>query len=134
MAYQNYYGQMPYSAIPNFQAVNYNGQPQIYPPINYQQIQNNSGSLYGKVVDMVDVARAADIPMGGYGIFPKADMSEIYIKAWNNDGTTKIITFRPTKPEQEKQTETNQVSLQNLASDISSLNAKIDKILSDLCN
>lgn len=33
--------------------------------------------------------------MGGYGIFPKADFSEIYLKTWNNNGTTSIVKFKP---------------------------------------
>lgn len=56
-------------------------------------------SLNGKIVDSEDVVRATEVPIGGYGIFPKADLSEIYIKSWNNNGTTSVITFRPIIPE-----------------------------------
>lgn len=34
------------------------------------------------MVDSLDVAKATEVPIGGYGIFPKADLSEIYIKSW----------------------------------------------------
>lgn len=55
--------------------------------------------LNGKIVDSEDVVRATEVPIGGYGIFPKADLSEIYIKSWNNNGTTSVITFKPIIPE-----------------------------------
>lgn len=55
--------------------------------------------LNGKIVDSEDIVRATEVPIGGYGIFPKADLSEIYIKTWNNNGTTSIITFKPSVPE-----------------------------------
>jgi len=34
--------------------------------------------------------------MGGYGIFPKADLSKIYVKIWDTrTNETKIITYDP---------------------------------------
>lgn len=59
-------------------------------------------SLQGKVVDSEEIVRATEVPFGGYGVFPKADLSEIFIKSWNNNGTTQIISYRPViepKPE-----------------------------------
>lgn len=51
-------------------------------------------ALPGKIVDSIEIAKIGDIPFGGYSIFPKADLSEIYIKKWNSDGTTSLITFQ----------------------------------------
>lgn len=68
-------------------------------PIGNQSQAPQSPSLNGKIVDSEDVVRATEVPIGGYGIFPKADLSEIYIKSWNNNGTTSVITFRPIIPE-----------------------------------
>lgn len=69
---------------------------------NNPYIQNNAGvmqsqtsALQGKVVDSPDMVKATEVLFGGYGIFPKADLSEIYIKNWNNNGTTQIITYKP---------------------------------------
>lgn len=69
---------------------------------NNPYIQNNAGvmqsqtsALQGKVVDGPDMVKATEVLFGGYGIFPKADLSEIYIKNWNNNGTTQIITYKP---------------------------------------
>lgn len=75
--YQNYLYSNPYNqnSIPT-------SQPQM-------------SSLQGKVVDGADMVKATEVLYGGYGVFPKADLSEIYIKNWNNDGTTQIITYRP---------------------------------------
>lgn len=94
----NYYtGGYPYGnqyPLPNQQL-----QPsfQVSQPINNQN-QAPQG-LNGKIVDSEDVVKATEVPIGGYGIFPKADLSEIYIKSWNNNGTTSVITFRPIMPE-----------------------------------
>lgn len=79
--YQNSYGQQ--------QQPQYNQQQLPMP-----QMQTASG-LNGRLVESIDVAKVAEVPLGGYGIFPKADLSEIYVKSWNSNGTTSIIPFRP---------------------------------------
>jgi hypothetical protein len=56
--------------------------------------QQNVG-INGKIVDSEDIVKATEVPIGGYGVFPKADLSEIYIKTWNNNGTTSILTYKP---------------------------------------
>jgi len=43
----------------------------------------SANGLNGKLVDSEDMARVTEVPIGGYGIFPKADLSEVYIKSWN---------------------------------------------------
>lgn len=77
--------QMPQYAMPN-QSAN-----------QIQQTQQLQG-LNGKIVDGIDVVKVTEVPLGGYGIFPKADMSEIYIKSWNNNGTTKIDVYKLEQP------------------------------------
>lgn len=52
-------------------------------------------TLNGKLVDGIDMVKSQEIPLGSYGIYPKADLTELYIKSWQNDGTTKIITYKP---------------------------------------
>lgn len=71
--------------------------PNYYNPYQFQpqQVVNN---LNGRIVENQEVVKTIEVPIGGYGIFPKADLSEIYIKTWNNNGTTNIITFKPTQP------------------------------------
>lgn len=60
---------------------------------NVQPQQAQTQTLNGKIVDSKDIVKVTDVPIGSYGIFPKADLSEIYIKSWNNNGTTNIITL-----------------------------------------
>lgn len=36
-----------------------------------------------------------DVPFGSFSVFPKGDFEEIYLKTWNNNGTTQIITYKP---------------------------------------
>ena len=80
-----------------------------YPNNFYSNYSYNSNlaavpanGLQGKVVDSEDVVRATEVPFGGYGVFPKADLSEIFIKNWNSNGTTQIISYRPVVRQEEK--------------------------------
>lgn len=54
-----------------------------------------SMNLLGKIVDGEEVVKATEIPIGGFGVFPKADLGEIFVKTWNNNGTTQIIKYQP---------------------------------------
>lgn len=88
-------------------------QQQIQPQPQPQPQMMQSG-LNGKIVDGPEMVRATEVPIGSYAIFPKADLSEIYIKAWNPNGTTNIITFKPivpeiTTPAQEEGSNMNQI-------------------------
>ena len=93
----NYYTTNFYSNYPQTQQSLY-GYNQAQIP-NYQtsqtqmSVQNNQ--IPGKIVDSQEVARVSDIPFGGYGVFPKADLSEVFVKVWNNNGTTSLLCFKP---------------------------------------
>lgn len=92
----NYYQNYPYSGAgytQYSQSLTQPPQPQQQP---MPQITQQVSGLQGKIVDGEDVVRATEVPFGGYGIFPKADLGEIYVKTWNNDGTTKVVTYKPT--------------------------------------
>ena len=57
---------------------------------------NQQMSVTGKVVDSIDVVKATDVPMdGNMYYFPKADGTEIFGKQWLQNGTTRILTFKP---------------------------------------
>ena len=68
---------------------------------NYQQslqqpVSQAQMSAIGKIVDSIDVVKATDIPMDGNSYyFPKADGTEVYCKQWLQNGTTRILTFKP---------------------------------------
>lgn len=134
----NYYLNYPYGN--QYSSPNSGIQP--YPPQPQPQIQPQSlqASLNGKIVDSEDVVKATEVPIGGYGIFPKADLSEIYIKSWNNNGTTSIITFVP-QPKEEVQKEAvapapmiNPNFINEVMEQIHRLEIKIDTVLSKELN
>ena len=61
-----------------------------------QMSGTNQMSALGKMVDSIDVVKATDIPMDGNAYyFPKADGTEVYCKQWLQNGTTRILTFKP---------------------------------------
>lgn len=85
--------------------------------------------LNGKIVDSEEVVRATEVPMGGYGVFPKADLSKVYIKSWNPNGTTSVIAYEPIVPETPPDPiAINNSALKQLAEKIDVLEGKIDKI------
>lgn len=131
----NYYNQYPYNGYNN-QFISPNnlqgyGNPQQGVNASPQPVPN---ILNGKIVDSEDVVKATEVPIGGYGIFPKADLSEIYIKSWNNNGTTSIITFKPFA--EDKPTEITQnnsdlmLYINGMAEQIKRLELKLDAVLS----
>ena len=71
---------------------------QNQPLFNQQQSiqpQQQTG-LNGKVVQAVEQITANDVPMdGSVAVFPKQDMSEIYTKSWNADGTIRTVVYKP---------------------------------------
>lgn len=66
------------------------------PIVPTQTPVSNQMTTLGKMVDSIDVVKAADIPMDGNAYyFPKADGTEVYCKQWLQNGTTRILTFKP---------------------------------------
>ena len=64
---------------------------QVQPQMPVQNLGIN-----GKVVPAVENITANDVPMdGSVAFFPKQDMTEIYAKSWNADGTIRTIVFKP---------------------------------------
>ena len=92
----NPYAQMnnPYADRMNFLQ---NYQQSLQQPIVPTQTPvSNQMSALGKMVDSIDVVKATDIPMDGNSYyFPKADGTEVYCKQWLQNGTTRILTFKP---------------------------------------
>lgn len=110
---------------PNNYYQNYSYGNNMYQP---QQSQPMVAALQGKIVDSVDMVRVNEVPFGGFGVFPKGDLSEIYVKSWNNNGTTQINTYRPVPIEDVK--ETKGVSARDeLLEKINVLNEKLDALM-----
>ena len=73
-------------------------QQNLQQPIQQQAMSSASQqmNIIGKMVDSIDVVKATDIPMDGNAYyFPKADGTEVYCKQWLQNGTTRILTFKP---------------------------------------
>lgn len=73
---------------------------QQYPQFAQQQQQSypQQNVLQGKTVDSIEVVRAIDIPLdGSTSFFPIADGSAIITKQLQADGTSKIVTYLPSK-------------------------------------
>lgn len=107
---------------------------QNYPYNNtYQpQVQQTQGGiLQGKIVDSIDMVKANEVPFGSFGIFPKGDLSEIYVKSWSNNGTTQINTYKAI-PKTEEVKEINIADINNsLLEKITILNEKIDLLMNN---
>ena len=84
----------PYAERMNFLQ---NYQQSLQQPVAGTQMSlANQMSALGKMVDSIDVVKATDIPMDGNSYyFPKADGTEVYCKQWLQNGTTRILTFKP---------------------------------------
>ena len=116
---QTQYGYSPYGGT--FPQV----QPQQRPLQQPQQIERNI--MPCKFVDSYDTAKIQEVPMGGYGIFPKADMSAIYLKSWLNDGSTRILSYLPVvESEDANSTNDKESKINELFDAISRLEKKID--------
>jgi hypothetical protein len=115
----NYYPNNYYLNYP------YGNQYQQQMPYQAQSQAPQPQGLNGKIVDSQDVVKATEVPIGGYGIFPKADLSEIYIKSWNNNGTTSVITYKPESPQPVATID----PITELKEQINMINSKLDSIL-----
>ena len=95
----NNYGYNPYyPQQQRFQNVEQpNQQPMMttyQPPIQLTK----PTTLLGKAVESIDVVKATDIPLdGSISYFPLTDGSAIVSKQLQNDGTSKIVVYKPTK-------------------------------------
>ena len=121
----NYYNQGFY---PNYQ---YGGNQY---QAAYQPQPSLQPSLNGKMVDSLDIVKATEVPIGGYGVFPKADLSEIYIKTWYQNGTTSILTFKPYIPPEPivETTSQNKEEINAILEKINNLENKIDAALGQM--
>ena len=93
--YQNYQNRFQPMGIPNTQ-------PYIQPMAQPIPPNTNIG-LQGKTVESIDVVKAMDIPLDGtISYFPLTDGSAIITKQVQNDGTSKIMIYKPTEEESNK--------------------------------
>lgn len=91
--YNQFYGQMP-QQMPR---------PQVVDQSQFQYIQpqfKQPTTIQGKSVDSIEVVKATDIPLdGSVSYFPLVDGTAIYTKQLQQDGTSKIITYKQVSDE-----------------------------------
>lgn len=96
---------------PYYLQQNQQGYPQYYNPlaqvqnraIDYQQNMPNTyqqnqivQGINGKIIAEMSQITANDVPMdGSVAFFPRQDLSEVYAKSWNADGTIRTVTYKP---------------------------------------
>lgn len=104
----NNYGYNPYLQQQRFQNIE---QQPIIPTYQQPMQLAKSSYLLGKSVDNIDVVKVTDIPLdGSISYFPLTDGSAIVSKQLQNDGTSKIVVY---KPIQEDKKETVQFATLN---------------------
>lgn len=100
----NNYGYNPY--YPQQQRFQNVDQPNQQPMMTTYQspIQlTKPTTLLGKAVESIDVVKATDIPLdGSISYFPLTDGSAIVSKQLQNDGTSKIVVYKPTKEDKKE--------------------------------
>lgn len=93
-----------------------------------QQMPIRQG-LQGKIVDSIDVVKATDVPLdGSISVFPLADSTAIATKQLQQDGTTKIVIYKPIDQKEEAKTMPRYVTESDMNKAINELQYKIDDL------
>lgn len=140
--YQNFYSQMsnygqmmpnPYmDRMAQLQQYQQNLQQPIVPA---QTPVSNQMSALGKMVDSIDVVKATDIPMDGNAYyFPKADGTEVYCKQWLQNGTTRILTFKPVFEDNPNNlsSDTEKLKIEDFNTILEGISGKVDNVLIEI--
>lgn len=81
---------------------------------NQQPMPQQIAGINGRVVQAVENINANEVPMdGSMAFFPKQDMSEIYVKGWNADGTINTIVYKPYTAPKDNQTVNSMANAEN---------------------
>jgi hypothetical protein len=96
-------------------------QQRFQPQEQYPAMQNQQAiGLNGRTVQVVENINANEVPMdGSMAFFPKQDLSEIYVKGWNADGTIKTIVYKPQIDNKSMQAVNNSLDTEKLKIDLS---------------
>lgn len=82
--------------------------------MNQQPMPQQIAGINGRVVQAVENINANEVPMdGSMAFFPKQDMSEIYVKGWNADGTIRTIVYKPYTDPKDNQTVNSMANAEN---------------------
>lgn len=109
--YMPQYGAYQYNPMANiqrFQQADSIQQPQM------QQSMTQPIGINGRMVQGVENINANEVPMdGSMAFFPKQDLSEIYVKGWNADGTIKTIVYKPYTAPKDNQATNSMTNAEN---------------------
>lgn len=104
-----------------------------------QQTQPHISGLNGRVVEVAENILASDVPMdGSFAVFPKRDLSEVYVKYWTGEGKIATINFKPISEAQADISTTDTTSLRfdelsnvlgGLYDKVDNLSSRIDEVL-----
>lgn len=96
--YTQQYGRNPYMQQP-IAAPQYQPQATDYMS-QMQNVYQKPLGLQGKTVDNIEVVKATDIPLdGSVSYFPLVDGSSIITKQLMQDGTSRMIVYKPAETE-----------------------------------
>lgn len=105
------YGAYQYNPMANIQR--FQSQEQIQPQIQQPMPQQIAG-INGRIVQAVENINANEVPMdGSMAFFPKQDLSEIYVKGWNANGTINTIVYKPYTAPKDNQTVNSMANTEN---------------------
>ena len=105
------------------------------PIVPTQTPVSNQMSALGKMVDGIDVVKATDIPMDGNTYyFPKADGTEVYCKQWLQNGTTRILTFKPVFDDNPNNvsSDTEKLKIEDFNTILEGISGKVDNVLIEI--
>ncbi len=96
-----------------------------------QQPPAQISGLNGRVVEVAENILASDVPMdGSFAVFPKRDLSEVYVKYWTGEGKIATISFKPISEAQADISPTDNTSLRfdELSNALGGLYDKVDNL------
>ena len=101
--YQTYQQAPAMTYSPGFNAYQYNPMQNVQQRLPQEQMQAQQVQktapmcgMGGKMVGRIEDIAPQDVPMtGAPAFFPKQDLSEIYVKSWNSNGTLDTVVFKP---------------------------------------
>lgn len=110
----------------------YQNYTQPQQPVQYQQpqqpVQQQGTKMNGRQVESIEVAKVADIPLdGSLNMFVVLDGSAIVTKQLQNDGTCKLMVYKPSK---EQETSTKFVTIDDVHKEIEKLD--IDDLIDSI--
>ena len=84
-------------------------------------------SLLGRVVDSIEVVKAIDIPLdGSVSYFPLANGSAIVTRQVQQDGTSKIIVYKPSEDEKQEIKYVTENELKDIREEIDAIKKQLD--------